>query len=760
MNKNDNEATIRPASTTPTIRPWPENCPWPDPREQKYGLKIKASVPSPVKEIEKITGIYFSNDHLLRQAFTRRAFGLEYSEQQPCEQQQNGQQQERRHHVLANSEVLEFIGDTILNAVVTQEMMKKFAKVDGHSTTSPFVTAPKPIGLSSVSSASTSGGTEATACGQTEGAVDTKTVRSARSVRPLDEGDFTKIRNLFISKEYLSSQAVSLSLDRFILYGSNEKPSASAREDMMEALIGAVAMDSDWDWSVIRKVTKRLLNLNKRLDSPSTTETATASSTESPDGLEEAGLLASVFKESYFDLFNNWHQRRWGCMPTYNVGLVGSYAHDYEGENDAACEAVAKNADSSQINTVSAADADDDADNNDNNDADEDEGSQDGNDAEGRAEDRFYCDLTYFLLKHSTWSGSYEKKEDSAWATGETKAKAREAAAEIAYNEVKKAGLLERDISRDSGIEPNLEDAVNQIQELKQKKYLKEFSYNYFSHSPDHQSADEEVDGRNGGRKGSNKGGEKSWLCSCYCSQPFNSILGCGQDKSKRVAKKMAALDALNFLFKVGSSSNYVSITASITAGETAGGAAGITNTANTVNTQRNSDTIIGGAEKLVLMVHLKGDNMSNDIYRLFSAPDTATLDDVCDAILDSFDFDHDHLYTFSLRGETYLSQEADLDEPWTTWITLKELRHKNLLKVGDCMILHYDFGDNWRFVIGVRSIAVDPDTITEVAGKAAVETSAGSKSAKKSKGGRKKTKQPIILLKSQGELQQYPDYE
>ena len=78
-----------------STRPWPENCPWPDPREQKYGLKIKASVPSSVKEIEKITGIYFSNDHLLRQAFTRRAFGLEYSEQQPCEQQQNGQQQER-----------------------------------------------------------------------------------------------------------------------------------------------------------------------------------------------------------------------------------------------------------------------------------------------------------------------------------------------------------------------------------------------------------------------------------------------------------------------------------------------------------------------------------------------------------------------------------------------------------------------------------------------------------------------------------------
>ena len=190
MNKNNNETTTRTASAiTQPHRPWPENCSWPDPREQKYGLKIKASVPSPIKEIEKIIGIYVSNDHLLRQAFTRRAFGLDYG--------------------LADSEVLEFIGDIILNAVVTQEMMKKFAKVDGHSTIAAFVTAP----INSVNT---------TACEQheTEGNVSDRTAKKDRGSRTLDEGDFTKIRNLFISKEYLSSQASSLGLDRFILYGS------------------------------------------------------------------------------------------------------------------------------------------------------------------------------------------------------------------------------------------------------------------------------------------------------------------------------------------------------------------------------------------------------------------------------------------------------------------------------------------------------------------------------------------------------------
>ena len=135
--------------------------------------------------------------------------------------------------------------------------------------------------------------------------------------------------------------------------------------------------------------------------------------------------------------------------------------------------------------------------------------------------------------------------------------------------------------------------------------------------------------------------------------------------------------------------------------------------------------------------------------------PDTASLDDVCGAILDSFDFDHDHLYTFSLRGETYLSQEADLDKPWTTWVTLKELRQKGLLKSGDCMILHYDFSDNWRFLIGVRDVKTDG-----AIAPADQDSNDAGKSVRKSKGDKKKAKQPIILLKSQGDLQQYPDYE
>ena len=50
-------------------------------------------------------------------------------------------------------------------------------------------------------------------------------------------------------------------MDQFILYGSGEAPTESNREDMMEALIGAVAMDSSWDTKALERVVDNLLCL-------------------------------------------------------------------------------------------------------------------------------------------------------------------------------------------------------------------------------------------------------------------------------------------------------------------------------------------------------------------------------------------------------------------------------------------------------------------------------------------------------------------
>ena len=73
-------------------------------------LKIESCDPEndPIIAIRAIIGYDFINENLLRQAFTRRAFALEYGLSE-C------------------SEELEFYGDSIINTVVTQEIYKRFS---------------------------------------------------------------------------------------------------------------------------------------------------------------------------------------------------------------------------------------------------------------------------------------------------------------------------------------------------------------------------------------------------------------------------------------------------------------------------------------------------------------------------------------------------------------------------------------------------------------------------------------------------------
>ena len=194
-------------------------------------IKIPVSKHDPVTAIRDVTGYEFINENLLRQAFTRRAFGLEYG--------------------VGNSEELEFLGDSILNTVVTREMVRQFSEVFTIEPQAPF--------------------------------------RSRYT-----EGEMTKIRSRFVSKEHLAACAAELGLDKYILYGSGEAKSDSAAEDMMEALLGAVAVDCGWDWHVLESVADRLVCIQ----------------ITAPD---------EFLKTSFYDLFNAWHQRHFGRMPEYEV---------------------------------------------------------------------------------------------------------------------------------------------------------------------------------------------------------------------------------------------------------------------------------------------------------------------------------------------------------------------------------------------------------------------------------------------------------
>ena len=186
----------------------------------------------PVVAVREVIGYEFVNENLLRQAFTRRAFAVEYG-------------------ISGCNEELEFLGDTVLNTLVTRDMLRQLSEVNEEKTEAPF------------------------------------------SIR-FQEGELTKIRSRFVSKEFLSVRAAELGLDKLILYGSGEEPTESSREDMVEALIGAVTIDCNWDWDVIADVVDKLICVQL----------------EKPD---------EFLKASYYDIFNAWHQRRFGVMPEYEV---------------------------------------------------------------------------------------------------------------------------------------------------------------------------------------------------------------------------------------------------------------------------------------------------------------------------------------------------------------------------------------------------------------------------------------------------------
>ena len=169
-------------------------------------LKIAPMDPNldPILAIRPIISYDFINENLLRQAFTRRSFSLEYG-------------------LSGCSEELEFLGDSVLNTVVTREIMRQFTENDCIRYDAPF--------------------------------------RSK-----YNEGELTKLRQHFTGKDYLSNRAKELDLGKYILYATGETENDSALEDMMEALIGAVVIDCGWDMTTIEKVVNELLCI--QLDTP------------------------------------------------------------------------------------------------------------------------------------------------------------------------------------------------------------------------------------------------------------------------------------------------------------------------------------------------------------------------------------------------------------------------------------------------------------------------------------------------------------
>lgn len=183
------------------------------------------------KKIQSTLGYHFRNVKLLAQAFTRKSYTEENRE-------------------VANNEVLEFYGDKALDFVVMKKMSTYFGEV-------------RKDGVYS---------------------------------HTQDEGELTEIKKKLVCKGTLASRIRTLGLERYLIMGIGDQQQQvwmqdSVQEDLFEAILGAVAIDSDWNIAVLEKAVDRMLNIDFYFNN---------------------GFDGDV---DYYDLLQQWHQKKFGTLP-------------------------------------------------------------------------------------------------------------------------------------------------------------------------------------------------------------------------------------------------------------------------------------------------------------------------------------------------------------------------------------------------------------------------------------------------------------
>lgn len=186
----------------------------------------------------------FTELKLLRQAFTRKS----YSEEG------NG-----AHH----NEVLEFYGDKALEFVV----MKKLSEYYGEIT------------------------------------------QNGKYASDKTEGQLTEIKKKLVCKKMLASRIDVLGFAEYLLMGKgdieqNAQNQDAVKEDLFEAIIGAVALDCEWDAEEIENVVDRMLDIEYYLE----------------NGFQD--------DNNYVDLIQTWCQKKYGELPYYEF---------YEGDEGYKC---------------------------------------------------------------------------------------------------------------------------------------------------------------------------------------------------------------------------------------------------------------------------------------------------------------------------------------------------------------------------------------------------------------------------------------
>lgn len=173
----------------------------------------------------------FKNTNLLVQAFTRISYSME-----------NGG---------ADNEVLEFIGDKALDVIVVKYLSDRFG-----------------------------------------------TTKEGVYTCEYDEGELTQMKASLVQKSMLAKRIDFLGFSTYLQMGKGDVESrvetkSSVKEDLFEAIVGAVALDSNWDLSILEHVIINMLDPESELEG---------------DGYE-----------NYIGLVQDWALEMYGELPLYHA---------------------------------------------------------------------------------------------------------------------------------------------------------------------------------------------------------------------------------------------------------------------------------------------------------------------------------------------------------------------------------------------------------------------------------------------------------
>lgn len=184
---------------------------------------INLNEDSHLEEVQEKIDYSFNNIDLLLQAFTRSSYSAQFGGE--------------------NNEVLEFIGDKVLDMYVTKIIADDFGFMKS----------------------------------QSDYYDEEEDNDEYCIVAHHNEGDFTELRKTIVNNKTLAKKIDKLGFAKYLYLGdsdldNNVVSQEKVKADLFEAILGAIAIDCDWDSDVLQNSVEVMLNINEFLDEVDTEE--------------------------------------------------------------------------------------------------------------------------------------------------------------------------------------------------------------------------------------------------------------------------------------------------------------------------------------------------------------------------------------------------------------------------------------------------------------------------------------------------------